>query len=196
MSRFLTTTPAYPLLDALWAADGERRMLRNVVLVVLGSVLLAVSAKIKVPMWPVPMTMQPFAVLLIGMAFGCKLAAATLAAYLAQGALGLPVFAAGGGLAYMAGPTGGYLLGFLAAAALVGYLAERGWDRSVPLTFASMLLGIAVIYLFGVTWLATLVGAQKAIAAGLLPFLVGDLVKAAAATAIMPAAWAYLARRG
>jgi biotin transport system substrate-specific component len=187
-------TNTLPILDVLWVADGARRAARNVLLAALGTVLLTVSAKVQVPMWPVPMTMQPLAVLLIGMAFGWRLGGATVALYLLQGAAGAPVFAKGGGLAYLAGPTGGYLVGFLAAAVVVGWLAQRGWDRSAPRSFLAMVLGIGVIYLFGVSWLATLIGPGKAVSAGMLPFLLGDLVKAVAATAIMPVAWRMLGR--
>jgi biotin transport system substrate-specific component len=192
------TQPAmsHPLVDAVWSVQGDRRLLRNLAMVALGSLLLALSAHVKVPMWPVPMTMQPFAVLLVGMAFGWRLGGATVLAYLAEGALGLPVFAGGAGLAYMSGPTGGYLLGFLVAAALVGALAQRGWDRSPLTTFLAMLLGIVTIYLFGLAWLATIVGSLgKAVSVGALPFLFGDLVKALAATAIMPLAWRWVRRR-
>ena len=104
---------------------------RGIVLAVIGSILLTISAKIQVPFWPVPMTMQTFVVLVLGVAYGWRLAGATVLLYLAQGALSLPVFAAGGGLAYMSGPTGGYLVGFLLAAVAVGWLAERSWARSV-----------------------------------------------------------------
>ena len=126
------TTDTYrTLLDVLWR---DRTLLRNVALIIAGSLLLTLSAKIKVPFYPVPMTMQTLAVMLIGFTFGWRLAGAAVLFYLAQGALGLPVFLLGTpekgiGLAYMMGPTGGYLLGFVLAAVLCGWLAERGWDR-------------------------------------------------------------------
>src|SRR3546814_6817923 len=102
------------------------------------------------PMWPVPMTMQTFAVLLIGLAYGSRLGTATVALYLFEGAIGLPVLATGAGLAYFAGPTAGYLFGFVAAAAFVGRLADRGWGRPAGRVFVAMLAGSAIIYLFGV----------------------------------------------
>jgi biotin transport system substrate-specific component len=114
------------LADALWSPAAGSTTVRAIVLAVIGSILLTISAKIQVPFWPVPMTIQTFVVLVLGVAYGWRLAGATVLLYLAQGALGLPVFAAGGGLAYMAGPTGGYLVGFLLAALVVGWLAERG----------------------------------------------------------------------
>ncbi|MCB1835617.1 MAG: biotin transporter BioY, partial [Geminicoccaceae bacterium] len=144
----IATTSHPTLVDALWRADGG--ILRPVALAVLGSLALWVSAKVQIPFYPVPMTMQTFAVLVIGMAFGWRLGAATVLLYLAEGALGLPVFAGtperGIGLAYMAGPTGGFLAGFVVAAALVGMLAHRGWDRRLSTTLVAMVLGTAVIF--------------------------------------------------
>lgn len=187
------------LIDACWPADrlsGVPALARYAVLALAGSLLLAASAKVQVPMWPVPMTMQTFAVLVIGMSFGMRLGAATVALYLVQGAAGLPVFASGMGLAYLAGPTGGYLLGFLVAAGLVGWLAQHGWDRSPVLTFAANVLGTAVIFGLGVSWLSVFLGdVQAAFANGVLPFLFGALVKCLLATAVLPAAW-KLADRG
>jgi biotin transport system substrate-specific component len=185
----------YPALaDAVWSPARGSSPARAVVLVLIGTALLAISAKIQVPFWPVPMTMQTFAVLVLGMAYGWRLAGASVLFYLAQGAIGLPVFAAGGGIAYFAGPTGGYLLGFLLAAVAVGWLAEHGWDRSPLRTLAAMLIGTAVIFALGLAWLATLIGLPQAIGAGLVPFLPGEAVKIALATAILPFAWRLLHR--
>ncbi len=180
------------LLGTLWPSTGETRWLRAALVVLLGSALLTATAHIKVPFWPVPMTMQTFAVLVIGMTCGARLGVATVLAYLLQGALGLPVFAGGAGLAYMTGPTGGYLLGFVLGAALTGWLAERGFDRSPARTVLAMLLGDAVILTLGVAWLATLIGLEKAIAAGLLPFLAAEAFKIALAAIILPGAWKLL----
>ncbi|MXQ10711.1 biotin transporter BioY [Microvirga makkahensis] len=182
------------LIDAAWAPGGHRRLARGALLAVAGSLLIAVCAHIKVPMWPVPITMQTFAVLLIGFVYGSRLGAATVALYLAEGAVGLPVFAGGGGIAHFAGPTGGYLAGFLVAAALTGWLAENNWSRSIPLTLLGMLLGSAVITLFGFAWLAALLGAEKAFLVGVAPFLVGDAVKASLAAVLLPMAWKGLPR--
>lgn len=179
------TTANTLLLDAAWPAGRVSALLRTVLLVLGGSALIALSARIQVPMWPVPMTMQTFAVLIIGLAGGARLGAASVAAYLLEGALGLPVFASGGGLAYFAGPTAGYLIGFLVAAGVVGWLAERGWARSPLLAFAAMTIGTAIIFLFGVAWLANLIGTEKAIAAGLMPFIPGAVVKAALAVLLV-----------
>ena len=168
---------------------------RAVILAIAGSLLLTISAKIQVPFWPVPMTMQTFAVLVIGMAYGARLGAATIGLYLAQGAVGLPVFASGGGLAYMAGPTGGYLLGFLIAAFVVGLLAQRGWDRKVLATLAAMVLGTVIIFIPGVAWLATIIGFEKAVAGGLTPFLAGEVFKIGLAAALLPATWKLVGRK-
>jgi biotin transport system substrate-specific component len=182
------------LADALWSPAAGSNVARAIVLAVIGSILLTISAKIQVPFWPVPMTMQTFVVLVLGVAYGWRLAGATVLLYLAQGALGLPVFAAGGGLAYMAGPTAGYLVGFLLAAFAVGWLAERGWDRSVAGTLAAMLAGTAIIFACGIAWLSTLIGLAQAINAGLMPFLLSEAVKIALATALVPFAWRLLQR--
>lgn len=187
---------AHPTLaDALWSPAAGSNAVRAVVLAVVGSILLTISAKIQVPFWPVPMTMQTLVVLVLGVTYGWRLAGATVLLYLAQGALGLPVFAKGGGLAYMAGPTGGYLVGFLLAAVALGWLAERGWARSVPSTLAAMLVGTAIIFACGIAWLGALIGLRAAIGAGLVPFLLSEAVKIALATALVPFAWRLLQRR-
>jgi len=158
---------------------------------VVGSALLALSAHVQVPFWPVRLSMQSFVVLAIGATCGGRLGAATLLAYLAEGALGLPVFQGGAGLAYMAGPSGGYLLGFLLAAAAVGTLADRGAMRSPLGAISVLLLGEALIYAPGVAWLAVLFGPAKSVAFGLAPFLPAEALKLALATAATP----FLRRR-
>ena len=189
---------AHPtLIGAAWPqATGS--WLRLALLAIAGTVLLTVSAKIQVPFYPVPMTMQTFAVLVIGMAYGWKLGGATLLLYLAEGAAGLPVFAGtpakGIGLAYMAGPTGGYLVGFVLAAGIAGWLGEKGWDRSIVMTVAAMVIGTAVIFVPGYAWLAALIGAEKAWAFGVLPFLWGEVFKIALAAAVLPGAWKLIAK--
>jgi len=175
-------------------------VLRNVILAVLGSVLLTISAKIHIPFYPVPMTMQTFVVLGLGVAFGSRLGAATVLLYLAEGAAGLPVFSGtpekGIGLAYMMGTTGGYLLGFVVAAWVVGILAERGWDRGFISTATVMVIGNAIIYSFGLLWLGSLLGWDKPIVEwGMTPFLLGDITKIALAVIVMPLAWKALGKR-
>jgi biotin transport system substrate-specific component len=142
------------------------------------------------------MTMQTLVVLLIGAAYGWRLGGATVALYLAQGAMGLPVFAGPiAGPAYMMGPTGGFLLGFLASALLVGYMAERGWDRSLLRVVAMMALGHAVIFAFGLAWLSTLLPLSDVWARGAAPFALATLLKTALAAAAMHAAWTVASRR-
>ena len=148
-----------------------------------GSVALAVSAKVQVPFWPVPMTMQTFIVLMIGLHFGPRLAAGTVLAYLAEGAAGLPVFSTGAGLAFLAGPTGGYLIGFLVSASLVAAAVQRGYTNSISGLIAVLLIGDAVIFGFGVSRLAMMIGAEKAVLAGLVPFLPAEALKIALAVA-------------
>ncbi|MCX8568716.1 MULTISPECIES: biotin transporter BioY [Hyphomicrobiales] len=173
----------------------------DVVAVVAGSLLLTVSAKIQVPFYPVPMTMQTLVVIGLGLALGPVRGAAAVALYLTQGALGLPVFAGtpekGIGLAYMMGPTGGYLAGYLPAAALAGWLAERGWDRNAFTAMLAALLAGAVIYVPGLLWLGSVVGWDKPVLAfGLYPFIPGDVMKAVLAAIAFPAAWKWLSHKG
>lgn len=182
------------LAARLWPVEAGHSWTRTIVLIVAGSLLLTLSAKVQVPFWPVPMTMQTFVVLMIGATYGSTLGAATVLVYLLQGALGLPVFAKGGGLAYMTGPTGGYLVGFLVAAWLVGKLAERGLDRRVLTALPMFLLGDLVVLALGVSWLATLIGFEKAWAAGVLPFLPAEALKIALAMALLPLAWRVTSR--
>lgn len=157
--------------------------------VVLGTLVLAIASQISVPMLPVPMTMQTLAVILIGALYGWRLGALTILVWLGEAALGLPVLANGtGGPAPFMGPTAGYLASFPFVAMLVGWLAERGWNGSRPaFAFVSMLLGHALCLLFGGLWLATLIGPEKAMLAGVVPFLLGSLVKSGLGAAILMA---------
>lgn len=180
------------LVAAIWPTQGTG-IARALLLVFAGSLLLAISAKVQVPFWPVPMTMQTMVVLVLGFAFGPALGSASVALYLLEGALGLPVFAGtpekGIGLAYMVGPTGGYLVGFLASAAVMGALARRGWDRSIVGALGGLVVGEIIIYGCGIAWLSTLVGFDKAFALGLLPFALGEGLKLALAAAVLPGCW-------
>ena len=179
------------LAETLLPAEGTRLWLKRAALVALGVAALTVAAKIRVPFWPVPITMQTFAVLGIGAAYGLRLGVATVLAYLALGAAGLAVFTGEGtGLAYMLGSTGGYLAGFVLAAAFLGRAARRGWDRSVPRMALAMLGGSALIYAPGLLWLGVVHGFDQPILAwGLWPFLPGDALKLALAALLFPAAW-------
>lgn len=191
MTSHVSTSHIYhdTLIAQVWPAQqtDSMRLLRAVVLAVLGSAFIAISAKISVPMVPVPMTMQTFAILVVGMAFGFRLGTATVLLYLAEGLAGLPVFAGPvAGPAYLVGPTGGYLAGFVVAAAIVGWLGDKGWDRSVVRTLLANAIGTACIFALGFAWLSTLIGADKAFAAGVLPFLIGAAAKIGLAAALLP----------
>ncbi|MDO8562796.1 MAG: biotin transporter BioY [Candidatus Limnocylindria bacterium] len=169
------------------------RLFARALLAVGGTLLLALSAQVAVPLpfSPVPVTGQTFAVLLIGAALGARLGAATVLLYLAEGVAGLPVFTPGAtiGVARLAGPTGGYLAGFVVAAFVVGLLAERGWDRRVRTAALAMLAGEAVIYAIALPSLARFVPAERLLDAGLWPFVAGDLYKLALAALALPVAW-------
>jgi biotin transport system substrate-specific component len=185
----------------LWPdrADGFSAVARAVILVALGTALLALSAKINLPLPYVPMTLQTLVVLMIGAAYGWRLGSATVIAYLAEGAIGLPVFAGPvGGLAPLLGPTAGYLAGFVAAAFITGWLSERGWDRSVPRLFVAMGLGHIVILAAGFAWLAfgMKFGVEKAWLVGIVPFVAASVIKNALGAAIVPAIRQMLDRRG
>ncbi|MFE0753324.1 biotin transporter BioY [Inquilinus sp. NPDC058860] len=176
------TTRTLPPMFSLWRADGQSGLLRSAVLVVLGTALMALSAKIQVPFFPVPMTMQTAVVLLIGGAYGWRLGGLTMLAYLAEGLVGLPVFAGlAAGPAYFAGPTAGYLVGFVASAALMGLAVERGWTRSLAGMAAAVAVASLVPFVTGVAWLAVLVGPAAAISAGLVPFIPAAILKGALA---------------
>jgi biotin transport system substrate-specific component len=173
--------------------------LHNVALVLGASVFTALAAQVAIPLpWtPVPITGQTFAVLLSGAVLGARRAFLAQVAYLLEGALGLPVFAAGAaGALKLIGPTGGYLLAFPFASALVGALCERGWDRRFPTMLAAMLLGSGVIFAVGLLQLSRFVPASTLLAQGLLPFVPGDLVKSSLAALAFPAAWRLAARGG
>jgi biotin transport system substrate-specific component len=189
-----TALPQQTLIGALWPEGSIAKPLRLAILALAGTALLTLSAKIQVWPGPVPITMQTFVILTIGMTYGWRLGGATLLLYLAEGAIGLPVFSKGGGIAYFAGPTGGYLVGFVLAAIVTGWLAERGWDRRPATTALAMLAGNIAIYVPGLIWLAFLIGYEKAIKFGVMPFLAGDLVKLALAAAVMPLAWKAVRR--
>jgi biotin transport system substrate-specific component len=176
-------------------ANGNQLTLtRQIALAVAGSLLIALASKIQVPFYPVPMTLQTLMILTIGTAYGWRLGTATLVLYLLEGAIGLPVFAGtpekGIGLAYMLGGTGGYLIGYVLAAACCGWLAERGWDRNVMTSAGAMLIGNILIYIPGLLWLGALYGWDKPIIEwGLTPFVLGDLTKIALGSCLMPAIW-------
>lgn len=185
------------LIDAWTARRGHSNLLFSLMAVMAGSILMTIAAKVQVPFIPVPLSMQTFVAIGLGLALGPVRAMAAIMLYLAQGAAGLPVFAGtpqqGIGMAYMMGPTGGYLIGFALAAGIAGMLARAGWDRSIVSTLAAALIAGAVVYVPGLLWLGLFTGyGEQLLVAGLFPFLLGDVVKAALAALVFPAAWRWL----
>ena len=177
-----------------------RTALTNVALILSGSVFTAYAAQLVIPMWPVPITAQTLAVLLVGSVLGATRGAISLIVYFSMGAAGMPVFSAATSLSF--GPTFGYLVGFVAAAAAVGYLSERGWHKSVAGVLGSFAIANSIIYLFGLPWLAFVLGNLGApndlaavAAAGLAPFIVGDALKMILAAALLPLAWKFLGKK-
>ena len=192
-----TLTSPNLLADRVSFGAATPAWVKQAALVALGVALLIISAKIRIPMWPVPITMGTFAVLCLGAAYGIRLGLVTILAYMAIGALGFNVFSGSSaesfGLAYMMGGTGGYLVGFVLATLVMGYLGTRGWDRSVPWMALAMLIGNVVIYVPGLLWLGQLFGWDKPILEwGLWPFLVGDALKLALAAMLLPLLWKAL----
>lgn len=205
------------LIPSLWTGSASRAA-RDVVLVLAGTALIAIAAKIKVPFYPVPMTLQTLAIILVAATYGFRLGTVTVLAYLLEGALGLPVFTNTpplvAGPAYFLGTTGGFLAGFVLLAGIVGYAVDRGWDRSIPKLFAAAIVGEIAMMALGFGWLAWFaslspkllemlslstgtVGAGIAFAwaKGVSPFLLGDLLKIVLATLAVPAAWSLIGRR-
>lgn len=184
----------------LWPSSpmhlAAERLVRPAVLVAAGVCLITLGAKASVPFWPVPLTLQTLAVSVVAAAYGLRLGVATVAAYLAAGFLGAPVFAGMSvGVAPFMGPTGGFLAGFLVMAAIIGAAADRGWDKAWPKILAAMALANVVVFVPGLLWLGTFTGyGAKLLAAGLWPFALGTLVKTALGAALMPAAWALVRR--
>ena len=165
---------------------------RNISLILLGTLLLALSSKVQVPFWPVPMTMQTFVVFIIAMSYGSKLAFFTLICYLIEGALGLPVFAKGGGLLYLTGPTAGYLYGMTIAAGVIGYFAERNYNESYFKSLISLTAGTFIIFLLGVGYLGSVIGYDKALTGGLYPFIPSEFFKIGLAVVIIPSITKYI----
>jgi len=171
------------------SANKNFSQLTNFLTIVICSLILILSAKIKVDLYPVPMTLQPLAVLMIAMLCGRYIAVSAVSLYLLQGMVGIPVFAYGGGLPYLLGPTGGFLFGFLIASFLIGELADRGWGKSMFKSVFAMLIGLLIIYICGVFQLSVLKGFDFAIINGLKPFIIGDLYKLVLAALLLPQIW-------
>jgi len=179
------------LIENLFPLEGMNIVLKNILFILFGTLLLALSSKIQVPFWPVPMTMQTFIVFIISMAYGWKLSFLTLAAYLLEGAIGIPVFAKGGGISYLVGPTAGYLYGMTISAAIMGYFADLGYGKSIVKCTIPLFIGTCVIFICGIFYLSLILGLQKAIEVGLLPFIPSELFKIFLALFIIPSIWKY-----
>ncbi|MEL6690273.1 MAG: biotin transporter BioY [Pseudomonadota bacterium] len=212
----MATTYDEVLTEAVGPSEGTAKLIKQAVLVIAGILALAFVSNIKVPMWPVPITMGTFAILTIGAAYGPRLGLTTILGYMIIGALGFDVFASSGGtlfgieaalvamgidlfpnaenaksgLEYMMGGTGGYLVGYVLATLALGWAARQGWDRSILMMAVAMLIGNALIYIPGLLWLGQLYGWDKPILEwGLTPFLVGDAIKLALAAVLVPGLW-------
>lgn len=195
----MSMTTRKSIASAFLPDDRVLKIATFVVLALAGSLVMAVSAKVKVPFYPVPMTLQTLALMAIVAAYGLRLGTATIILYLVEGAIGLPVFTGtpekGIGLAYMMGPTGGYLAGYILAAIIVGFAVERGFSGKPFRLFGAMLVADAVVFALGIAWLGSLMGWDKPILAwGLYPFVLGDLVKIALAASEIAALDTLIAR--
>lgn len=201
----VTLTTPNTLLGLYQPKGDAAKLASNLVTVVLGTLLITLCAKINVPVWPVPVTLQGFAIAALAAAFGMRIGVATVGLYLLEGAMGLPVFATGGGLVYLVGPTGGFLLGFVALAAIVGYAADRGASDKPLALFGAMLVGDAVMFVLGFAWLALMAGQAgwidqanvlgSAFAKAVQPFIIWDILKMALAALTVTGAWKLIAKR-
>ncbi|RWC25123.1 MAG: biotin transporter BioY [Mesorhizobium sp.] len=191
-------TTMRPLVSLALPEKGAARLATQLLLAIVGTLVLTLSAKTRVLLGPVDISMQTLAVFLIAAAFGMRLGVATLLLYMAEGAMGLPVFQGtpekGIGVAYMLGSTGGYLAGFVVMAAIVGWAADRGWDRHPIKLFNAILVAEIVMMAMGFAWLALLIGPEKSWQFGVVPFIVGDLIKVGLAASLVPAVWSLLKR--
>ena len=201
----VTLTTPNTLLGLYQPKSDVAKLATNAAIVVLGTLLITICAKINVPVWPVPVTLQGFAVAALAAAFGMRIGVATVALYLLEGAFGLPVFATGGGLAYLVGPTAGFLLGFLVMAAMVGYAADKGASGKPVALFIAMLAGDAVLFALGFAWLLMMAGQAQwidqtnviasAFAKAVQPFVIWDVFKMAFAAMTVSGIWGLLKKR-
>ncbi|KKC41478.1 hypothetical protein WH87_00575 [Devosia epidermidihirudinis] len=201
----VTLTTPNTLLGIFQPKGDAAKLASNLATVVLGTLFITICAKINVPVWPVPVTLQGFAIAALAAAFGMRIGVATVALYLLEGAFGLPVFATGGGLAYLVGPTGGFLIGFLVMAAIIGFAADRGASGKPLALFGAMLLGDAVLLVLGFAWLLVMSGQAgwvdqsnvvgSAFAGAIQPFVVWDILKMALAALTVTGAWSLLRKR-
>lgn len=205
MSLMSENATSRALAVAVWP-ESANQLVQWAVLLIGGVLVLTLSAKISVPFYPVPMTLQTFAIMALAAAYGSRLAVLTVISYLLAGALGLPVFTNTpplmAGPLYFLGPTGGFLVGFILLALIVGSAADRGWDRSTPKLFAAMVVADVVVFALGFAWLAwfaqlssgTGMGMEGAFINGVVPFVLADILKIALAALAVPAAWKLIER--
>ena len=180
------------IVNQIFPTYGLGLYIKNIFLILFGTLLLAVSAKVQVPFWPVPMTMQTFVIFLIGMTYGWKLSLLTLMAYIFEGAVGLPVFASGSGIVYLVGPTAGYIYGMFFAAIFIGFLSEKGFSETYLMSLINLLLGSVIIFTFGVGYLGLIIGFDQALNLGLYPFIPSEIFKIALAVALIPSLSKYI----
>ena len=195
-THLLTYPSLFETLVLDKAENNSQKIFRSGIITIAGSALIALCAQVSVPFYPVPLTMQTFAVILIGLTYGWRLGGITLALYLVEGAIGLPVFAGGkGGMIVLMGPTAGYLYGFFLAAVACGWFAERGFDRSYLKLIVPLLAGNVLLYMSGLIWLGNFIGWDKPVLElGLYPFIPGDLMKIALVVVLLPTVWKYVKR--
>lgn len=189
----MTRSKTMTICDAIFSTTSRQAAIyRDIALVLGGSLLIAGCAQISImtTLSPVPITGQTFAVLLVGALLGMKRGVLSTITYMCEGAIGIPVFAGGGsGIATIIGPSGGYILGFIVASAFVGFLAQSGWDKKLTTAFLAIFIGNWLIYIPGLIWLSRYVGLRNVIQMGLLPFIIGDIIKILLVASILPTAW-------
>lgn len=201
----LTLTTPNTLLGVFQPKGNAAKLALNAAIVVLGTLVITIAAKINVPVWPVPVTLQSMAIAALAAGFGMRIGVATVALYLLQGAIGMPVFATGGGIAYLIGPTGGFLLGFLAVAGIIGYAADRGASGRPLTLFGAMLVAEAVLLALGFAWLIAMAGQAQwidqtdvvasAFSRAVQPFIIWDVLKMALAALTVTGIWGVLSGR-
>jgi biotin transport system substrate-specific component len=201
----MTLTTPNTILGVLEPKTTTERLLSNIAMVLIGTLLITAAAKINVPTWPVPVTLQSFAVAALAGAFGARIGAATVVAYLLEGALGIPVFATGGGIAYLMGPTGGFLLGFVPMAYVIGRAADLGGSSRVLMLTVSMLIADALLFVIGYAWLVLVLANLKGVSptavlggafdGAIKPFVVWDALKMVFAALTVTGLWAAFKKR-
>ena len=192
--KSLTLASAVLITNGSYSASHQESSIGKILLLILGVAILSLSAHMKVPFYPVPMTLQTLVVLLIGMTYGMRLGGITILSYLLLGALGAPVFSGGAGVAYLVGPTGGYLAGFFVSVITLGFLTERGLGKTWVTSGLLAVIGTVAIYALGLSWLTSIIGYEKALKFGLLPFVYGDFLKLVIVTLSIPFAWKILSK--